>query len=175
MDEFYELPPPLVARLPSALTALQQSKQSVKGRVSRDQQTGEILAKIVKARVADLNIHLPMALLDCRISINLEWDWDGPAEELIRGHPASRDRQPDRAKDRMSYSQGHFQVDLTQVSQANPRSGALEKEHELEVEMNTAALIEQGNRARSEEPNLYPELVETFVNNIRALARNCPE
>ncbi|KAI0170033.1 mRNA-capping enzyme subunit beta [Pestalotiopsis sp. NC0098] len=175
VDEFYELPPPLVARLPSALTALQQSKQSVKGRVSRDQQTGEILAKIVKARVADLNIHLPMARLDCRISINLEWDWDGPAEELIRGHPTSRDRQPDRAKDRMSYSQGHFQVDLTQVSQANPRSGALEKEHELEVEMNTTALIEQGNRARSEEPNLYPELVETFVNNIRALARNCPE
>ncbi|ETS73128.1 hypothetical protein PFICI_15073 [Pestalotiopsis fici W106-1] len=175
VDEFFELPPPLIARLPSALTALQQSKQSAKGRISRDQQTGEILAKIVKARVADLNIHLPMARLDCRISINLEWDWDGPAEEIMKGHPAGRDRQPDRAKDRMSYSQGHFQVDLTQVSQANPRSGTLEKEHELEVEMNAAVLIEQGMRAQADEPNLYPELVETFVNNIRALARTCPE
>ncbi|KAM0814185.1 putative mRNA-capping enzyme subunit beta [Seiridium cardinale] len=175
VDEFYELPPILASRLPGVLASLQSSKQSVKGRISRDQQTGEILAKIVKARVADLNVHLPMARLDCRISINLEWDWDGPADEIIHGHPAGRDRQPDRAKDRMSYSQGHFQVDLTQVSQANARTGHLEKEHELEVEMNAAALLEQGHRALENEPNLYPELVETFVNNIRALARICPD
>lgn len=158
------------------LLSLQQSKQSVKGRITRDQQTGEILAKIVKARVADLNIHLPMSNLDCRISVNLEYDWEGTADEIIRGHPQGRERQPDRAKDRMSYTQGYFQVDLTQVSHANERTGQMEKEHELEVEMNGDALIEQGTRASADPPqaNLYPELIETFVNNIRALSRHCP-
>ncbi|KAH6645497.1 CYTH-like domain-containing protein [Truncatella angustata] len=174
VDEFYELPPALAGRLPGALVSLQRSKHSAKARITRDQQTGDILATIVKARVSDLQIHLPMCPLDCRISISLEWDWDGPPDEILAA-TEGRQKSPNRAKDRMSYSQGHFQVDLTQVSQTNERTGQVEKEHELEVEMDAAALIEQGQRAQREEPNLYPELVETFVNNIRALARQCSD
>jgi hypothetical protein len=156
------------------MTDLAQSKKPLKARITTNQETGEVLATIVKARVTDMNIYLPMAMLDCRISINLEWPWDGPPDEISSNHPPNRERQPDRCKDRMSYTQGHFQVDLTQVSQSGARSGQPDKEHELEVEMNTAALIEQGQRAQGDEPHLYPEVVEAFVANIRSLARRCP-
>lgn len=50
----------------------------------------------------------------------------------------------------------------------------LEKEHELEVEVDTRAVLDQGNRARSGQPHDYLALVEGFVNNIRVLARAVP-
>ncbi|KAI1840077.1 hypothetical protein JX266_013727 [Neoarthrinium moseri] len=171
VDHFYELPSALYQRVPAALSSLAQSKQPLKARVTTNQETGDVIAKIIKARIVDLNIHLPMTQFDCRISINLEWDWDGPAEEIVNNHPQHRERQPDRAKDRMSYNQGHFQVDLTQVSQVNTRTGQTEKEHELEVEMDANMLIEQAMRAAEDKTNLYEELIEGFVNNIRGLAR----
>lgn len=85
--------------------------------------TKEVLAKIVKARVADLHLHLPTCPLDCRISINLEMPWDGPAEELERLAVSHEQKFPDRNKDRLSYKQNHYQVDLTQVTQMTPGPG----------------------------------------------------
>jgi len=46
-----------------------------------------------------------------------------------------------------------------------------EKEHELEVELSPVAALEQGRRAMSGQPHRYVELVEAFVDNLRALAR----
>jgi hypothetical protein len=51
----------------------------------------------------------------------------------------------------------------------------MEKEHELEIELSPKGLIEQGRRARNDEPNQYPELVEGLVDNIRVLARRAGE
>jgi hypothetical protein len=172
IDRFYELPASMNARLPHALQELQSSKGPLKARVTFDQKTGDVLAKIVKARVHDLHLHLPMSPLDCRISVNLEWDWDGPVEEITSNQLPNRDKVPDRNKDRLSYTQGHFQVDLTQVTHATARG--TEKEHELEVEMNADVLIDHGQRLQKLAENRYPELVEAFVDNIRALARRCP-
>lgn len=93
------------------------SRKSVRVRVTHDQKTGEVLGKIIKARVADIDIHFPACPMDCRISVNLEMDWDGPSEELDQLAASQRDRQPNRNKDRLSYTHGHYQVDLTQVTQ----------------------------------------------------------
>lgn len=93
-------------------------RKNVRVRVTYDQKTRDVLGKIVKARVADIDLHLPTCQMDCRLSVNLEMDWDGPVDELEQ-MAASRavERQPDRIKDRLSYTHGHYQVDLTQVTQ----------------------------------------------------------
>ncbi|KAI8659263.1 hypothetical protein LRP88_05828 [Fusarium phalaenopsidis] len=174
VDRFFELPPELQARIPGCVRSRLGSRmKSVRARVTYDQKTREVLAKIIKARVADLDIHFPQCPMDCRISINLEMNWDGPAEELeqLGNHP---DRQPDRNKDRLSYTHGHYQVDLTQVTHAASGPGGaqrMEKEHELEIELNPTVLVDQGRRASSGQPHRYQELVEGFVDNVRVLAR----
>ncbi|KAH8655251.1 CYTH-like domain-containing protein [Xylariales sp. PMI_506] len=170
VDHFYELASSLHTRVPGVM---QNSKQPPRARITTDKKTGQVIAIIVKSRVADINIHLPMSPLDCRISINLEWPWDGTADEIMANQQPNRDRQPNRTKDRLSYTQGNFQVDLTQVTQEGGR-GAVEKEHELEVEMRAEALLEQGQRLQQGRENVFANLVEAFVNNIRVLARRCP-
>lgn len=106
-------------QLPSCVQNRIPSKHTVKVRVTYDQKTNKVLAKIVKARIADINIYFPMCPLDCRISINLEMVWDGSVEELER-LTAGREAPPDRNKDRLSYDQSHYQIDLTQVTQTLP-------------------------------------------------------
>ena len=161
--------------------------RNVKVRVTYDQKTNEVLNKIVKARVADIHLHMPTCPMDCRISINLEMNWDGPVLELEQ-LPVQGERSPDRGKDRLSYKQGHYQIDLTQVTQTGvslsyfesftkdgPEEGANNlqnnKEHELEIELASRVLIDQGRKAMSGGVHKYPELVEGFVDNVRALAR----
>ncbi len=118
VDKFYELPSDLQDRLPSCVRALLPNRHTVKVRVTYDQKTGNELSKIVKARVSDLDIYFPDLPLDCRISVNLEMPWEGDAEELEHlVAQTNRERSADRNKDRLSYSQGHYQVDLTQVTQ----------------------------------------------------------
>ena len=55
-----------------------------------------------------------------------------------------------------------------QITQASQR---IDKEHELEIEVSAATLIEQGRRAMSGEPHRYQELVEGLVDNVRVLSR----
>jgi polynucleotide 5'-triphosphatase len=115
-DSFYELPKPIVQTLPATIQHFlkQSSHHAPKVRVTHDQKTGEVLAKIIKTRVKDLDIFIPNSPLDCRISVNLEMKYDGDTEALARG--ADRQNQPDRNKDRLSYKQSHYQIDLTQVT-----------------------------------------------------------
>jgi polynucleotide 5'-triphosphatase len=84
-------------------------------RISHDQKTNQILGKIIKARIADLDILFPGLPLDCRISINFEMRFDGEMADIME--IATENRQPDRMKDRLSYTQSHYQIDLTQVTQ----------------------------------------------------------
>ncbi|KAI1372366.1 mRNA triphosphatase CET1 [Hypoxylon crocopeplum] len=181
VDRFFELPFQMRQRIPLCISALLQQGSPVKARVTYDQKTGNILAKIVKARIADLNIHFPHLPLDCRISINLEWDWDGPVEEIERSQIPNKERPPDRIKDRLSYKHGFYQIDLTQVTQGHQLSGpgsqphhGASKEHELEVELEARPLIEHGRMLIQGEPNKYEDLVDGLVNNVRLLARRCP-
>lgn len=181
IDRFFELPVQMRDRLPACVSSLMQSGP-VKARVTYDQKTGAVLAKIVKARVADMNIHFPHLPLDCRISINIEWDWDGPAEEIEHCQIPTKERPPDRIKDRLSYKHGFYQVDLTQVTHGLPTCGGqnpqpdpqTSKEHELEVELDAKSIIEHGRMLLNQEENRYQDLVEGFVNDMRLLARRCP-
>ena len=190
-DKFYELPPSHVSMLPPAVQHALGNRHAVKVRVSYDQKTGQLLGTIMKARVADLDIYNPQSPMDCRISINLEMPYEGDVEELKS--IATDSRIPDRNKDRLSYTQSHYQIDLTQVTQltsvgvccsyplnlqgsSNTTQGInrAEKEHELEIELSTAAVREQGLRAAAGERHEYLALVEGLVNNVRLLARNIP-
>ncbi|UKZ49240.1 hypothetical protein TrVGV298_003485 [Trichoderma virens] len=162
IDRFYDLPPEMHGHLPGCVRArLGSRSRNVRVRVTYDQKTNQILNKIIKARVADIDLHMPMAPMDCRISINLEMNWDGSVEELEQLSANKSDRQPDRNKDRLSYKQGHYQIDLTQVTHTVNGPGntqRMDKEHELEIELNHLALLEQGRRAISGAPPQIPRV-----------------
>jgi polynucleotide 5'-triphosphatase len=150
--------------------------------VTHDEKTGQQKpgAKIIKSRVASLDLYNPRFPLDCRISINLEIPYEGDVESLPAGSV--------RHKDRLSYTQSHYQIDLTQVTH-KPAVRSLtstveisklillqpEKEHELEIEVSAAAVRDQGKRAEHNEPNRYIELVEGLLNNVRVLTRSLGE
>ncbi|KAH6692879.1 putative mRNA capping nucleoside-triphosphatase [Leptodontidium sp. MPI-SDFR-AT-0119] len=169
-DSFYTLPPSMHGIIPPALREKLNPRHGVKVRVTHDQKTGEPLAKIIKARIIDLDIYSPMTPLDCRISINFEMRFDGDVQEL--GEKSASDRN----KDRLSYTQSMYQIDLTQVTQQSTVNGAIQntKEHELEIELLTAAVRDQGQKAAAGEPNEYISLVEGFLDNMRVLSRATP-
>ncbi|CCU82870.1 mRNA capping nucleoside-triphosphatase,putative [Blumeria hordei DH14] len=173
VDQFYELPKAQYSILPAAIRERQSNYHSVKVRVSRDQKTGKVLAKIIKSRVADLHIYSAHSSTpDCRISINLEMPYQGDIDEL-KAAGDHRNQSPNRSKDRLSYSQSYYQIDLTQVTQvvSSNQTQRAEKDHELEVEISSEALMEQGQLAAAGKPNEYLPLVEGFLNNIRVLSR----
>ncbi|KAK3985296.1 CYTH-like domain-containing protein [Cladorrhinum sp. PSN332] len=173
VDKFIEIPAEVRDRyLPECILSLSSNK-APRIRITHDQKTDKVLARIVKARVADASLHLPKLPFDCRISVNLEWDWDGPVEELDRLSAAAASRGPphQRNKDRLSYRHCFYQVDLTQVTSP----GSSSKEHELEVEIDANTVVDQGRRAQSGQPHLYLELVSGLVNNIRVLAQKAAE
>ncbi|KAL2151197.1 hypothetical protein VTH82DRAFT_6295 [Thermothelomyces myriococcoides] len=181
VDRFFELPAPARDRLLPACVArpIAARGHGVKVRVTYDQKTNSVIGKIVKARIADMSLHFPDLPLDCRISINLEMDWDGPVDELERmASSTGRPPQPPRMKDRLSYKHGCYQIDLTQVTQNVTGVGntqRTEKEHELEVEVDPTPVIEQGRRAMEGQPHQYVDVVDGLVNNIRILARKAKE
>lgn len=113
-DKFYALPRDIFNSLPPAVRQQHNPNHTSKIRVTYDQRTNQILAKIIKVRIADLNIFLPRCPLDCRISINFELNYDGNIDDIIA--ESTLDRSNDRSKDRLSYTHGNYQVDLTQVT-----------------------------------------------------------
>jgi hypothetical protein len=117
-DKFYELPTAMQNRLPGAVRSLM--KRSAKVRVTYDQKTQRVLAAIVKVRVSDQHLHFPGLPLDCRFSLNLEMPWPDAIEELEGLGTTDPETMPDRNKDRLSYAQSHYQIDLTQVTQSVP-------------------------------------------------------
>jgi hypothetical protein len=120
IDKFFELPASVRDRaLPVCVAKPIASRgHGAKVRVTYDQKTNKVIGKIVKARIADISLHFPDMPLDCRISVNLEMDWDGAVEDLERMAGGSgRPPVPPRMKDRLSYKHGCYQIDLTQVTQ----------------------------------------------------------
>ena len=188
-DKFYELPPSMHGSLPAAVREKLNPRHAVKVRVTHDQKSNQVLAKIIKARITDLDIYNPQSKLDCRISINFEMKYDGDIEDIIAA--GIGERIPDRNKDRLSYTQSHYQIDLTQVTQTTSVNVSFpsmktapettltsvqgvnrtEKEHELEIEVSTAAIQVQGQRAAAGQAEGYLALVEGFLDNYRVLSR----
>lgn len=120
VDKYYEMPASMQGRLPPFMQALiPQKRHTFKVRVTYDRKTGDIIGKIVKVRVADLDLYMPSCPLDCRISVNIEMPWDEDPSEFafMAGRTGQGGFLPDRVKDRLSYTQGPYQIDLTQVTQ----------------------------------------------------------
>lgn len=114
-DTFYEISP---EELPPVIRSNLNPRHKPKVRVTTDQNTGEVLAKIVKCRVADMDVYSPRTPFDWRVSVNLEMEYGGD----IRNLPvvdASKGGRGERNKDRMSYRHLAYQVDLTQVARAD--------------------------------------------------------
>ncbi|KAE8152607.1 CYTH-like domain-containing protein [Aspergillus avenaceus] len=169
-DMFYEVSP---SDLPQVIRQNLNPRHKPKVRVTVDQRTGEVLAKIVKCRIADMDVYSPRTCVDWRISINLEMNYEGDVSHLTMVEPG-RGRGGERNKDRMSYRHLAYQIDLTQVARSEPSSKG-DFEHELEVEISAAEIRRQGQLAINEDPNnQYEELVKGFVDNIRLLARAVP-
>ncbi|ODM23305.1 hypothetical protein SI65_00894 [Aspergillus cristatus] len=170
-DTFYEVPP---SELPPLIRQNLNPRHKPRVRVTTDQRTGEILAKIVKIRIADLNVFSPRTCVDYRISVNLEMNYDGDVSHLpVVDTNSDGGKARDRNKDRMSYRHLAYQVDLTQV--AKSESAKNEFDHELEVEISAAEIRRQGQLAMAGDPkNQYEDLVKGFLDNIRVLARAVP-
>lgn len=116
-DTFYEIAP---SALPPLVQHHLNPRHKPKVRVTTDQRTGAVLARIVKCRLADLDVYSPKTNLDWRISVNLEMNYEGDSSHLtLAGDagPAGK-RTGARNKDRMSYRHLAYQIDLTQVATA---------------------------------------------------------
>lgn len=112
-DTFYEVSP---EELPPVIRSNLNPRHKPKVRVTTDQRTGEVLAKIIKCRVADMDIYSPRTAFDWRVSVNLEMEYEGDIRNLPVVDASSG--RGERNKDRMSYRHQAYQVDLTQVARA---------------------------------------------------------
>ncbi|KAJ5859340.1 hypothetical protein N7534_004617 [Penicillium rubens] len=172
-DTFYEIQ---AADLPPVIRQNLNPRHKPKVRVTTDERTGEIIAKIVKCRIADVDVCSPRTTVDWRVSVNLEMEYTGDVSHLpVVDTAVSKGGRGDRIKDRMSYRHLAYQVDLTQVAKSDQQPGKNEFEHELEVEVSAEEIRRQGQLAMSGDPkNQYEDLVKGFVDNIRLLARAVP-
>ncbi|KAJ5446397.1 hypothetical protein N7491_002479 [Penicillium cf. griseofulvum] len=172
-DTFYEIQ---ASDLPPVIRQNLNPRHKPKVRVTTDERTGEILAKIVKCRVADVDVCSPRTTVDWRVSVNLEMEYTGDVSNLpVIDTAVIKGGRGDRIKDRMSYRHLAYQVDLTQVAKSDQQPGKHEFDHELEVEVSAEEIRRQGQLAMSGDPkNQYEDLVKGFVDNIRLLARAVP-
>jgi hypothetical protein len=115
-DTFYEVPP---QELPPLIQNYLNPRHKPKIRVTTDQKTGEILAKIIKCRLADLDVYSPQTNVDWRISVNIEMNYDRDVRNFPIAGGGSQRPGGERIKDRMSYRHLAYQIDLTQVGTAD--------------------------------------------------------
>ena len=120
-DTFYDIS---LAELPPLIRQNLNPRHKPRIRVTTDVRTGEIIAKIVKCRVADIDVCSPRTTVDWRVSVNLEMEYPGdvqnlPVIQMTKGGGGERN------KDRMSYRHLAYQIDLTQVATAEVSNSVL--------------------------------------------------
>ena len=163
-DVFYEFHPDShFAYLPPSAQNIIKPTNHTRIRVTRDDETGKDLSKIVKHRVEDLNIYSPGTEFDYRISLNLEFPFHGPSDNLVEAK--ERGAKKERLKDRMTYWHQDYRIDFTQ---AKPSEMKADWTHELEIELDEQRLYHHGKHDRM----AYEHYVGGLVNNLRVLARS---
>lgn len=171
IDSFYALPQEEIQSLsPSIIPYVQKRRPTV--RVTKDMKTGEVLAQIIKVRLADLHVYNPLRRYDWRVSVSAEVHWNGDVQQLMAVAKSNKEAkpEPDRYKDRMSYKHQYCQIDLTQVK-AQANAGNENATHELEVELESTIVRQQGRLAQQGMPNIYDKVVRTLIDNVRILTR----
>ena len=166
-DMFYELDRAGFELLPVLTQRLIASSGRQRIRVTRDMKTGQVIRKIIKHRIANLEISSPQTEWDYRIGINLEIEFPGATDTLKPVIESGRTVESmERKKDRVSYSWlGAYQIDLTQVAQDSS------KNHELELELNGVVMLDAATRLQKNEPNDFEGLIAGMLNNLRVLSR----
>ncbi|KAL8767293.1 MAG: hypothetical protein Q9209_006131 [Squamulea sp. 1 TL-2023] len=171
-DTFYDLSANAMNALPPFLHGYIGRGKQPRARITTDQKTGKVTRMIIKVNVNDIEIYSPQTPFDWRVSVNLEVKYDGNVKDLVESTEGKDRKSLDRNKNRMTYKHGPYQVDLTQVTP--PASNAkVEKKHELEIELSTAAFREQALRALRGQENRYDDLIKGFVDNVRIVVRHC--
>lgn len=168
IDSFAQLSAAGFDALPrSALNYLDQARQP-RLRTSINERappgTDPVIARIVKIRLADLDIFCPGSPFDCRISINIEVDMHRPGIDPTTIVEGGDTKIGERKKDRLSYTHSVYSVDLTQVKSADGR-----KIHELEIEVDAIKLRDQAELEAAGQASGFGDMVQGLVNNIFTL------
>ena len=72
-DTFHDFPPHLTSSLPPlAQRILSTQRHKPRVRLTTDMKNGKVLKRIVKCRIADLNVLSPQTAFDWRVSVSLE-------------------------------------------------------------------------------------------------------
>ncbi|KAF2675624.1 mRNA triphosphatase CET1 [Lentithecium fluviatile CBS 122367] len=168
-DQFFELDKQAFDRLPPYTQQLiAQSRKGQRIRVTRDpKDPNKPPTALIKLRIENMEILSPRTEWDYRIGVNLEIKYPGPIDSLRPVVEPGRDAESmKRFKDRVSYAWlDAFQIDLTQVISGNT------KNHELELELNSDVLLQNGDRIQHNQPNGYESLINGLMNNLRVLSR----
>ena len=140
-------------------------------RMSTDTRTGRIGQFIEKRHIAQLLLYSPKDSYDVKISLNLELPVpeNDPPEKYQSQTPISI-----RTKERVSYihNDSCTRIDVTKVqtlSQNSSRSSN-ENTYEVELEINTSALIAAFDNITTDSRQ-YAEVIRTFLNNGTIIRR----
>lgn len=139
-------------------------------RMSTDVNTGRVAQFIEKRKVAHLLLFSPKDSYDVKISINLEIPVSDtePPEKYKDQTPMS-----ERGKQRVSFihNDSCTRIDVTKVeNQRNGRAGNSEVTHEIELEINTPALLSAFNDITTDS-KVYASVIRTFLNNGTLIRR----
>lgn len=173
IDTFQRLSNIGLSAVPEAV-AKRQIQRDLKLRTTEENdpmtnRVGQIKARIVKVKLADLHIYNPQSDYDLRITMNVECNLMQPELELDPGALAEeptpeRPNQPARKKDRVSYKHlGIYQIDLTKV-QYEKHLGMAPK-YELELEVDAGVLREQLGRLLRRGESGFTHIVDGFIDN----------
>jgi hypothetical protein len=162
-DQFYELNAEGIRALPPTIRPFLDPRHRPRVRITSDRDTLKTTARIIKSRIADIEVYNPASDFDYRISISVESPWEGDNMHLI----PLKEQGMERNKDRVSYRHVGYQIDLTQVSYPD----GSKQQHELEVEISTEQVKLELANLKAQRPSNYEQLVKGFIDNVRILCR----
>ncbi|SCU91855.1 LADA_0F12552g1_1 [Lachancea dasiensis] len=140
-------------------------------RMSRDVKTGRVGEFIEKRHVSQLLLLSPKDSYDVKISINLELPVpeNDPPEKYKNNTPVNI-----RTKQRVSYihNDSCTRMDITKVASHNQgvKQKHTEETHEIELEVNTAALLSAFENI-TQNSKEYAAILRTFLNNGTIIRR----
>lgn len=173
-DTFYKLSPTGIRQLPPSI-ASQIDTSKAKVRITTEQKSGNVIAKIIKARIADIEVYSPRTSFDWRVSVSVEMDYQGDMKQLVE--PDRRDgKRADRNKDRMSYKHQGYQVDLTQVTPAEVNSFPVDFPRiQRQVLTSSIRQLQRRRRSTNSKSKSLPRKSAGKVNSLRAVSRATTE
>lgn len=170
-DSFAALSPAGYDALPPSISK-RHFDHPPKLRTSRNDKTGQVIARIIKMHLGSLHIFNPQEPYDCRISMNLEVNLDRPdldPDELIEQATEAKPAPLSRKKDRLSYKHLAYSIDLTKVE-----TRGFAPKYELELEVDSSLLREQMQRMQSGQEHAFTDVVSGFVDDATFLMRQRP-